>query len=851
MTPHSVAPLPARTPRQGQSRPTAKLRRAGRGGVNLLSLIVVAASAAAQEAIPIPADAPIGVFVNVWAETYDGGSKPTFRPAGFLEPDTNYRVVVDVAAIPYGDAGGRNRVVSVPITNPALEAEPGPLLMQILVEDERYPPAEGGDGLLSVHGYRASLVGTGWRQRLSSLSFAPVQADALSLLRPTAFRPPWVFARGMFLVRARGRTGQAPLGVLFRKPVPLGHIFGVISTRFCITKPERSPECHGLPRRSEHLEYRVQSRPPATPSDDEIEMRQGYRAPSLPPWEPTKEWTWNSWLSRQGDPTRSPVEYLALDEAAIQSSYVLRVDASLYAYFALLGLREQDVGSAPADPLLRDLVQARLQDGDRTLRLVVRVEAIGSAIKVGRRVQTIEVDLTRLDPDRPPPLPSGPQSLGITELSAAVAAASIEVEVTPVAAGFGAIAFSLSDASGRRPVDHLVHVLDVRKASKPPPKLRSGGVQRILSSGIRGVLARGQGDPVDVALHVFELFPDLDMTAAAFLVGAGDDYHSWELARPLTEYLADPANLEARIRDARQLTRDGVTHAYDQAGRELAGALFSGVNPSEQRKADAALEALRKFVERSPAPPRVRARLTDARGELLFLPLGLLSAPGQAPIFSKPLNLVLPMPIEGFAETGCLGRWAVAVSDELEGSQVKVPDDVRDGEGWLGPSFESLRSYLREPRSADGEGVVLLAHHAGGRLRYRQTDFPLQAQEVKKAYGQPSAAVLAICGAGGANRVDSLLVRRLNEFGLDAAILSPFSLDANYGKVFAIEFSRIVRRARAAKRPASLSELFEETRAAAAASMETHSDPKVKGSVGDMGLELVLVGQPSLRLCKE
>lgn len=811
----------------------------------LLSLAAVVSSSAADERVPIPADAQTGLFANIWAETYDGAPVPSFRPAGFLEPDTNYRFVVDVAAIPYGDQSGRHGVVSVPLTD--YEEF---VLMQILVEDELYPPSLG-EPLLSVHGHRARWLSVGSRdqqRRLSSYSLDRVQSDALSLLRETTARPPWVFERGVFLVRPRGRTGEAPLGVVFRRPE---RIFAVASTRFCVATRERSDKCTGLPRRSEHLEYRVQSQPPPLPTEAEIWRGPKDSAPGLPHREPRNEWTWNSWLSRRGDPARSPVGYLELDEGPTQSTYVLRVDASLYVYFLLLNLRAPDVGHAPADPVLRELVQARLAKGDRKLRLVVRVEAVGSTIEVGRRVQTVDVDLTRLDPDRPPALPSDSETLGIKELSDKAAAGSIEVEVTPVSAGYGVVAISLCDETGRRPVDHLAHALEVRKASEPP-EAAAGGLQMVLSSGIRSVLSRGQASKVDATLHVFELFPDLGLAkAAAFLVGAGDDYHSWELGRPLTEYLADSANLEARIQDARKLTRDGVAHSYDHAAQELAGALFSGANPREQRKADAALLALRTLVDRSPTPPTLRARLTDESGDLLFLPLGLLSAPGQNPVLQKPLNVVLPLPREDFAETGCLGRWAVAVSDELEGSEVRVPDDVRGDAGWLGPSFEDLRRYFVEPRGIDGEGVVLLAHHAGGRLRYRQNDFPLQAQEIKRAYGDPSAAVLAICGGGGAKAVDSLLVRRLNEFGLDAAILSPFSLDANYGKVFAIEFSRSVRRARAARKAASLGELFQEARAAAAASMESHPDPRVKGSVGDMGLELILVGNPSLKLCKE
>lgn len=846
--------------------------------VVLLSLVVVLAPVVcraqrqhvplvsrAQDRVAVPASAELGLFVNMWAEKYDGRSVPSFRPADFLEANTNYRIVVDVAAIPYE----HHNVVRQDVGEYFLGDFKDRVLMELVVEDERYPPPTG-EIFFSVYGYRGEVNWwpAYWRDRLSRSSLDRVEADALSLLRTTEARPRWLFHRGIFLVRVRRHTGPAPLGILFRPPPYIGGISAVVSTRFCIAESGGSAKCAGFPRLSEYIGSRVLSQPPPVPRDSEISgdlTSPGHPAPPGRDWR--KQWTWNSWLFRLGDQTRSPVGYLELDQQPPQGTYVLQVDVSQYVYFLELELR-REVAYAPADPMMQKLVRNRLQRGDTKLRLVVRSEAVGNAVEIAsERVHTIDVDLTRLDLARPPSLPVDRRSFGIQELSALTAAASIQLELTPISTGCGAVALSLSDENGRRPIDQLVHLLEVRRTPEEPASCGSMGMQSVLSSGIRNILAPAGAPPVDAALHVFEFFPHSRRGAAAFLIGLGSDIHSWDLSRPLTEYLEDAGNLEARIREARQLTKEGIEHAYDRAARELAGALFSGANPTEQRKADAALAALRAFVEQSSEPPTFLARLTDSDGNVLFLPLGLLSAPGQNPVLPKPLNVVLPLPIEDFGQGGCMRDWAVAISDELEGAEVRVPDDVTDDDAWLGPSIEDLRRYFRHEvplpddvtddelkrmlEEADGDGIILTAHHAGGRLRYRRDDFPLQVHEVSRAYGDSSAAVLAICSAGGVSPVDSRFVQRLNVFGLDAAILSPFSLDANYGKVFAIEFSRIVRKAVAEQREATLGELFKEGVAAAADSMRNYHDPKVKGSVGDMGLELILVGNPSLRLCKE
>ena len=253
---------------------------------------------------------------------------------------------------------------------------------------------------------------------------------------------------------------------------------------------------------------------------------------------------------------------------------------------------------------------------------------------------------------------------------------------------------------------------------------------------------------------------------------------------------------------------------------------------------------MKTFVDNAPTPPRFLVRFTDQQGEIVFLPLGLLNAKGPGGYLQKPLHVLLQLPREDYSESGCLKRWSVAVSDKLDDSQVRVPRDLRADGSWLGDSFEELRNYLTAGSPVDREGFIVVAHHDNGRLYYQDSDFKLHVNELTRRFGEATVGVLAMCEAGGVNPVDRLLYEKLNRFGLDAAIVSPFSLEADYGKTFAVEFSRVAKRALAQNRSATILELFEEAKKSTAEAMRNRDD-----SVGEMGLELILVGNPEIRLC--
>jgi len=396
-----------------------------------------------------------------------------------------------------------------------------------------------------------------------------------------------------------------------------------------------------------------------------------------------------------------------------------------------------------------------------------------------------------------------------------------------------------------------VHYLNVSKSSVHTESIESDRQSTSLHSGLRTLLTHEGAPKVDAAIHLFTVYSNgnLSSSAAAFIYGVSDKPLSWELSRPAKEYLNDSKNLEKRILEARVRTINGVKHAYDRAAHELASAIFSGRNATEQDRADEALNALKSFAKNSLKPPKLLVRATDMFEHDMFMPLGLLSAKGEYAVLEKKVNILLPLPIEDYGESGCIDKWVVAVSDALEGAEVTVPEEIRQDKSWLGESFEALRRYLTKKERSQKEMLLIVAHHSDGQLWYGENDFQLLADQIKRNYGNSTAAVLAMCKAGGVSSGSSHLIRRLNEFGLDAAIISPFPLDANYGKAFAIEFYRAVKEAQTSGRPDTLEQLFNAAVSATATKMENHTNPRVKGSIGDMGLELILVGNQTLRLC--
>ncbi len=267
---------------------------------------------------------------------------------------------------------------------------------------------------------------------------------------------------------------------------------------------------------------------------------------------------------------------------------------------------------------------------------------------------------------------------------------------------------------------------------------------------------------------------------------------------------------------------------------------------------DAADEARRQLDEvvRTAVSPSVFVRLVDVNGTSLFLPLGLISVGDQ--VLAKRATVIQPLPREDVPMPGrCIGPWTMVLPQSLGDDIVlprflipvppSPPDRMTD---WA--AFTSYLTGTPADRSK-AEGLLLLAHHGGGRLAFvpNRPD-SLLARNISRRFPPGSVAVLAACSVGqltGDNRGMPLLTR-LNDLGVDAVILSPFTVDGPFGARFAMHFAAAVERARESHEtpPPDLRRLFERT------VERVRADPAV-GSMADEAYEFILAGNTSIPLC--
>jgi hypothetical protein len=104
-------------------------------------------------------------------------------------------------------------------------------------------------------------------------------------------------------------------------------------------------------------------------------------------------------------------------------------------------------------------------------------------------------------------------------------------------------------------------------------------------------------------------------------------------------------------------------------------------------------------------------------------------------------------------------------------------------------------------------------------------------------------AILAACTTVGDIAETRAIVDRFAQQGVDALIVSPFSVDAEFGTRLALEFEKVIAEERTKGGGASLLQLFERTVARVAAVY------KSQAALRDMSLEFMLIGDPELRIC--
>jgi len=573
--------------------------------------------------------------------------------------------------------------------------------------------------------------------------------------------------------------------------------------------------------------------------------------------------SWNSWLEdNQGR-----------DAAALAAGNVYRINLDLarYAYRATLSR----LASARLEKKLRE-------QGE--LKLLLQPVLIGTTLApapgrpLGPQLLTVKLDRLKLGADDAKLLEAfDAGTISTRTLSDAVnlgAIASWEVKAQEI--GCGSFAISIWDDARVTPLDHVVVAFPVREQNSGPKECAVAGSQA-MGSGLETLLS-AQADmtagarQADAALHVFEtkddgkrrsiaVFVDRARLAAAHGSPNASDQgvYAWELASVLSTYVSDPSQLPDLIKSAHTaLTQpDKRPHPFEDVAQELALKVFSGATARDTAEANKAEAALRQLVA-SVESPVVLVRLVSADGYAMFIPFGLLAAQAQEPILPKRFTLIQPMAARGGGDAACISAWHVARPRELQGVSGEARDLLADAAARpLGDGMElladhaSLARYFNDTSApADargGEGLIVLAHHNKGYLKFSDKDRPparIPREFISRSFPPGSVAILAACSTSGESPETRALVEQLERRGIETMILSPFAVDAEFGTRLALEFERVVTEERARKSGATLLEVFDRTVQRVASAF------KNEAAFRDMALEFQLVGNADLRLCK-
>ena len=589
---------------------------------------------------------------------------------------------------------------------------------------------------------------------------------------------------------------------------------------------------------------------------------------------------WNSWFQVE---KIDGWERLTSLQADPDTRYRLTIDLAPLAYKYLDDIRTADFDTADVSIDISDAIDQRLADGFPTLTFVVRALVTDPTLKLapGETSQkSFTIDLKRVkfpDIDDAVLQSMAKDHSGFLKHVADVHAGQITYDLTALSAGCASVAFSIWNSSGTLPLDHLIQPVTIvdRDGETPDCDLDGG-----LVSGLDNLARFGAGEehrgyiPVDAALHVFEWGEGSRIKSVAVFVdreryetadpknATNNGVYAWSLKSPISPYVSGDGLLN-QIKYARKqaVNRRAPGRSYAVAAEELRKRVFGARTEEGKDEAKAAYKALQRLTNNATEEIELFARLISIDDEVLFLPLDILEA-AQDPYALNGLRVLHPLPLtyRFSKETSCIDAWSFALPEELDGLAI-VPDlrkqlkelQVEERPAWLKRwirRLPDLLNYFRSEASEEGtergEGLLLLSHHNEGNLWFKRTAQPVSVIDMERKYSDGSVAILAACSTSLAGR--SLpLIHELNYVGMDAFVMSPFPVRADYGARLALDFSDAIREARTAGTTPTISELFD----AAADKTGEYFANRNRPDVGDMRLEFLVVGDYQLKLCSD
>ena len=535
---------------------------------------------------------------------------------------------------------------------------------------------------------------------------------------------------------------------------------------------------------------------------------------------PIRQVHWNSWIQKdQGGPAIARIE--------VGSNYIFDFDLAAFDYSAIA-----DFPGTASFPVDRTLYEELDRYPGATAEFYVKPLLGGGLVfrPTQSELRKVDIDLTRLR--KPPTGWSRDEPLPV--LSGKLRAAQVQIGVRAQSEGCATVGLSIWNATLDRPIDHIVRDVRVVRVGGDPtaPPCGPADQSKALRGSLISLLAIAPDQPADAALHVFEMSSTEPTSHAVFKVRDGP-LLTWRLNRRLSQYVTGN-QFVGRLLESRS------RHDYGLVGGTLTSVLF----PATSTDATSAKQYLTDLANRS-NEPLIFARLVDPAGTNMFLPLGLLRLNSGA-LLGERVTVTQPLLKSETYSAGsrCVGGWTMVLPENL-GTAVEsdflrpvraIPNRIS--------RWTDFVSYVgsQPTDSSKGEGLLLLAHHAGGELWFVRPQ-SMMSEDIARRYPPGSVAVLSACALGDLSRPTEIpLLKILNGLGIEAAIVSPFEIEGTVGARFAFQFANEIQKARDQREDIDLVSLFRRTKTA------FRGDRSVENE-RDAVYEFVLAGNGGLRLC--
>jgi hypothetical protein len=332
--------------------------------------------------------------------------------------------------------------------------------------------------------------------------------------------------------------------------------------------------------------------------------------------------------------------------------------------------------------------------------------------------------------------------------------------------------------------------------------------------------------------------------------------YAWETESLLSEYIEGQEflkQIEYARKRAISTNENEWKYSYQLAAEKLGIKIFGGHEEMNRKRAEDALKVFQELVKQKGQEPIVFARMQKENKKPFYLPLGILAAasPSQSRFLDKRIILVEPLPRERYpGGVHPVGAWAFNVPEELE---EELSEKSNNALGQLGKNppyrrdISTVKSFFNpgEPTVPipSPEGVLLLAHQANGNLWFKERGLGFGREEIKRQFPDGSIAILSACSTASSIGNNQAILEKLNEKNIDAMIISPFPVDADYGAMLAINFIQAIENAKQNSKDLSLAELF------SIVAKQTASSFKVeKKHFDDMDLEFLIAGDYRIKI---